>query len=97
MSATQIPEALPPHYRCDCVPNLGPAHCHRCSRLSDTHVEWESAPCKSMVASAVYETLLLLGEEEEMLTISEAFDAVQLAKLTASPSSDRTDITKKEG
>lgn len=37
---------LPPHFRCDCVPDLGPAHCHRCSRLDGAQVTWEAAECR---------------------------------------------------
>ena len=29
------------HWRCDCVPDLGPAHCHRCSRVAEAHASKE--------------------------------------------------------
>ena len=32
------------HFRCDCVPNLGPAHCHACGDAKGTEVPWEECP-----------------------------------------------------
>lgn len=34
-------DAHPPHFRCDCVPNLGPAHCHRCTDAFGREMTWE--------------------------------------------------------
>lgn len=28
------------HAKCNCVPNLGPAHCHKCGELQGTPVPW---------------------------------------------------------
>lgn len=30
------------HIECDCVPDLGPSHCHLCSERLDQHVEWSN-------------------------------------------------------
>ena len=35
----------PTHFKCDCVPNLGPPHCHGCSDHLGFPVEWESREC----------------------------------------------------
>jgi hypothetical protein len=80
-SATST-QTLPPHFSCDCVPDLGPAHCHRCSEIVGAPVESEIAPCKDLVESLAYSTLLsthadasLLAADASLLAISEAFDA----------------------
>lgn len=31
------------HIRCDCVPSIGPAHCHACSRREGREVPWAEA------------------------------------------------------
>jgi len=33
------------HHRCDCTPDLGPAHCRLCSLEAGTDVTWQAAPC----------------------------------------------------
>lgn len=35
----------PTHFECDCVPTLGPTHCHGCSDHAGIPVEWESRDC----------------------------------------------------
>lgn len=66
--------AFVPHLRCDCVPDLGSAHCHRCSRISGSAVAWEVAPCRSWVETPVYAALLAADAEEALLLVSDAFD-----------------------
>ncbi len=41
------------HWRCDCVPDLGPAHCHRCSRIAGQAVAWEEAGCSDYTQRAL--------------------------------------------
>lgn len=41
------------HWRCDCVPDLGPAHCHRCSRIAGQAVAWDEAGCTAYAESAL--------------------------------------------
>lgn len=69
----------PPHFRCDCVPELGPAHCHRCTENRSVGdqviIQWEDSPCRQLVESFAYEALLATGSEAALLLISEAFDA----------------------
>lgn len=74
MSETHSAKALPPHFRCDCVPDLGPAHCHRCSGLAGAPVEWENAPCGELVESFAYGALLSTKDDAALLLISESFD-----------------------
>lgn len=39
------------HARCDCVPNLGPAHCHLCGNQQGTPVPWaECAAVREAIA-----------------------------------------------
>lgn len=42
------------HGECDCVPNLGPSHCHLCTEAvpGGPIVEWSSAPCRDNTKSA---------------------------------------------
>lgn len=40
------------HMRCDCVPTLGPAHCHFCSDLIGIPTEWED--CASLVVKSSF-------------------------------------------
>lgn len=45
------------HFKCDCVPGLGPAHCHRCSQIIGTEeapvtVIWEEALCKTLIEAS---------------------------------------------
>jgi hypothetical protein len=75
MTETPNAEALPPHFRCDCVPDLGPAHCHRCSRGAGSPVQWDNAPCRDWVESPAYAALLAAHADDALLVISEAFDA----------------------
>lgn len=49
MRKTPTSPSLPPHFRCDCVPDLGPAHCHRCSQLSSQKVMWDEAGCADFI------------------------------------------------
>lgn len=81
-------QTLPPHFRCDCVPDLGPAHCHRCSRTAATPVDWKDSVCKPLVETFAYTVLLVAHADASLLLISEAFDAEQadvaaLAAMTA--------------
>ena len=32
------------HWRCDCVPDLGPAHCHTCGAAAGRPVEFVDCP-----------------------------------------------------
>ena len=50
------------HWECDCVPDLGPTHCHACSDAAGHPVEWadsthgpsaEVAELKAKIAAAV--------------------------------------------
>lgn len=79
MTENQDAQPRPPHFRCDCVPELGPAHCHRCTENRSVRdqaiVQWEDAPCRQLVESFAYEALLATGSEAALLLISEAFDA----------------------
>lgn len=34
------------HRRCDCVPTLGPAHCHPCGTAAGAEVPWSTASCE---------------------------------------------------
>ena len=42
------------HGECDCVPDLGPSHCHMCREgdLDGPVGEWSSAPCRVPVVDA---------------------------------------------
>lgn len=42
------------HVKCDCVPSLGPAHCHLCSDLHGAPVAW---PQCDAVREAITESL----------------------------------------
>lgn len=33
------------HVRCDCVPGLGPAHCHLCGDRAGHVVPWDECTC----------------------------------------------------
>lgn len=33
------------HFECDCVPGLGPSHCHGCSEDLNREVSWEERRC----------------------------------------------------
>lgn len=44
---------LPEHFRCDCVPWLGPAHCHPCSDIAGHEVPW---------SESIHEAPPILGE-----------------------------------
>jgi len=33
----------PNHWECDCVPNLGPSHCHGCDNEQGRPVPWDEA------------------------------------------------------
>lgn len=46
-----LDKTLPAHFECDCVPDLGPSHCHRCSQLLGTSVPWSDAPCAEAFSS----------------------------------------------
>lgn len=35
------------HFECDCVPNLGPPHCHGCSEACGEAVPWPERMCKA--------------------------------------------------
>lgn len=45
-AATDAREHL--HAKCDCVPDLGPAHCHLCSNVKGSTVPW--GECEAVVA-----------------------------------------------
>lgn len=92
MTKAPSTQPLPPHFRCDCVPDLGPAHCHRCSQNAGVIVDWDSAVCKELVESFVYGALLSAGADASLRLTSDAFDkkcaAAQESKvehLTAAP------------
>lgn len=34
------------HRCCDCVPTLGPAHCHACGDVAGVEVPWSTASCQ---------------------------------------------------
>lgn len=61
------------HFECDCVPNLGPPHCHACSDEIGNPVMWSACPSSVQVlpSSTVDEDklaakLLELMREEAM-------------------------------
>lgn len=33
------------HFECDCVPDIGPSHCHGCSEFAGREVEWSERFC----------------------------------------------------
>jgi len=43
------------HFRCDCVPNEGPAHCHACSDSNGSPVEWRDCETVSGVRNLALE------------------------------------------
>lgn len=49
MAKSSATPSLPAHVRCDCVPDLGPAHCHRCSQASGKNTPWDDADCAVFV------------------------------------------------
>lgn len=49
MSTAPATPSLPPHFRCNCVPDLGPAHCHRCSQRNSQITTWDEAGCASFI------------------------------------------------
>ncbi|MCI4659763.1 hypothetical protein [Cryobacterium zhongshanensis] len=76
MTETPSAQLLPPHFSCDCVPDLGPKHCHRCSQIAGSGiVEWENAPCREMVEGFTYSVLLTARSDAALLLVSDAFDA----------------------
>lgn len=70
------PEQAHAHWRCDCVPDLGPAHCHRCSRLQGGAIPWDKAPCAPYVEGA-------LAAAENALAIRPRLSSEALADETA--------------
>jgi hypothetical protein len=87
--------ALPPHFRCDCVPDLGAAHCHRCSRSTVTPIYWDDSPCRDLVESFAYGVLLANHAESALLLISEAFDA-ELAAAAEALAVQSEDVASEE-
>lgn len=49
MTESSATPSLPPHSRCNCVPDLGPAHCHRCSQKMGKNTPWSDADCAVFV------------------------------------------------
>jgi hypothetical protein len=43
--------AKPTHWECNCVPDLGPTHCHGCSEAEGHPVTWadRACPCRTSV------------------------------------------------
>lgn len=76
------PDRKHAHWRCDCVPDLGPAHCHRCSGLQGRAVAWDEAPCSANAEEAfeITETALALRPE---LTREQLADEVAALALQA--------------
>jgi len=35
------------HWECDCVPNLGPSHCHGCGEVAGHPVPWIERTCEN--------------------------------------------------
>lgn len=51
------------HVRCDCVPTLGPAHCHGCSALTGSETLWNEQLCGLLEKAARDAALLArIGE-----------------------------------
>lgn len=50
------------HAQCDCVPRLGPAHCHLCGVGKDSPVEWKDCAAVSEVERAAAEKAWDEGE-----------------------------------
>lgn len=52
------------HAKCDCVPALGPAHCHLCSK--DAPVAWEDCAAVSDAAGELVEVVLTTADIETL-------------------------------
>ena len=48
------------HGECDCVPEVGPPHCHRCAVEQGGPVPWADAPCR-MISYTITVTRDLLA------------------------------------
>lgn len=35
------------HFECNCVPSLGPPHCHGCSELKGFPTSWDERECRN--------------------------------------------------
>lgn len=81
------------HWRCDCVPDLGPAHCHRCSRIQGRAVAWEQAPCAEYAETALLaaETALAVRPRMEGEALADEVAALMVDLLVAGPGTGRAE------
>lgn len=58
------------HIECDCVPDLGPSHCHKCGDAAGHPVAWADSFHGEIATATVEEVALALSEPNGFLVYS---------------------------